>query len=569
MAGPQVSNVNSNTQALYKRIGFDDKNKNGVIEKPSIWNRWIKENYLEDADIDKDGKMVAAEAKYYLRKMNTASQETRKEFALTTTDRIALSILFMKKLDGINAYKKEFYKPGDLMNKYYRASAIKDMAVDIAEAELFTEAFNTVRGIEIVEEKIKAIKEIISEAESEAEDDVLDKNTLIEVFNGALNAARGLDPLRGIEFPSDGGKLLYDIVKEMADTGLSKEALAAAAAIEDEFYSSNAIKDISLKMARDKRFHEAFAAARTIADPEKKESAINGILFEMDKAELDKNTLTALFKEAFEASATVEGRFNRSFAISDVLYKIEAAMLDKNSLKGLYEEALKTARAIKDANMRDKTIESISFEMAKAKLFKEALAAEKTIEDPYYKALAIKDIIPQLAMAKRSDEALQLIRPIHDLEEKALAISTVASLMAQSGQDRNEIIKVYMEAVETARKISDRTLIEETILQIVKEMAYAKLISESLGTAATIKDSHIKVKALEDIIENVASIYRWDRKSLYNLYMKILRVALTVKDPNCKKIILFGVASHMIESGFKKDTIIPFITKADLMSLQY
>jgi hypothetical protein len=55
------------TQALYKLLGFNDKNENGIIEKPSFSNFWTAdEGYKEEVDTNKDGKITGAEIYYYL-----------------------------------------------------------------------------------------------------------------------------------------------------------------------------------------------------------------------------------------------------------------------------------------------------------------------------------------------------------------------------------------------------------------------------------------------------------------------------------------------------------------------
>jgi hypothetical protein len=57
---------------LFKRVGCEDKNGNGVIDKPSIWNLGIKEGYKNELDSNKDGEINPQEASdnYYANREN-------------------------------------------------------------------------------------------------------------------------------------------------------------------------------------------------------------------------------------------------------------------------------------------------------------------------------------------------------------------------------------------------------------------------------------------------------------------------------------------------------------------
>jgi Ran GTPase-activating protein (RanGAP) involved in mRNA processing and transport len=88
------------TQTLYKLCGFDDMNGNGIIEEPSISNGWkTKEGYKEEADINRDGKIIAAEAKYYLWSLANIRTETKKEFPLSMDDQKSIRDLFVDVYD--------------------------------------------------------------------------------------------------------------------------------------------------------------------------------------------------------------------------------------------------------------------------------------------------------------------------------------------------------------------------------------------------------------------------------------------------------------------------------------
>ncbi len=60
------------TQRIFDKIGFYDRNKNGVIEKPSILGPWRDEGYVKEADRNSDGKINRMEAWYHYYLLNGA-----------------------------------------------------------------------------------------------------------------------------------------------------------------------------------------------------------------------------------------------------------------------------------------------------------------------------------------------------------------------------------------------------------------------------------------------------------------------------------------------------------------
>jgi hypothetical protein len=101
VSSSQASIVSQKNQALYKLLGFNDTNGNGIIEKPSMSNAWrAKEGYIERPDINRDGKIIIAEAKYYLWSLTNISLKEKQKYPITTEDKIALRKLFVEVYDG-------------------------------------------------------------------------------------------------------------------------------------------------------------------------------------------------------------------------------------------------------------------------------------------------------------------------------------------------------------------------------------------------------------------------------------------------------------------------------------
>jgi hypothetical protein len=219
----RISKVSSNTQALYKLLGFNDKNGNGIIETD------LDENYDQDADINKDGKIVEAEAKFYLQNLDRISIRTKQRFALTEADRKVLSALFNEALEKIRP----------LPDLYYKAWAIMDLASRMAKAGLdkqqvrgaFNEAIGTADGITGSPYWIASIHEEIARVMFYAG---LDRTDIIKELKKAIDAARAIEDAYGRAntfrcIASDLAKIREDKNKVMA---VFKSALEAAAAID-------------------------------------------------------------------------------------------------------------------------------------------------------------------------------------------------------------------------------------------------------------------------------------------------------------------------------------------------
>ncbi len=105
------------TEALYKLCGFNDKNEDGVIEKSIIPHIWpAKEGYKEEADINKDGKIVEAEAKYYLWSLANISLGEKQKYPLTAEDNKALRKIF------VEVYEEACKKYGVSVNEQVRSA---------------------------------------------------------------------------------------------------------------------------------------------------------------------------------------------------------------------------------------------------------------------------------------------------------------------------------------------------------------------------------------------------------------------------------------------------------------
>jgi hypothetical protein len=79
--------VSAYRSRLFRLCGFNDKNKGGTIKKVSFFDSSAgEEGYVPQADIDSNGNITEAEAKYYIRGLKNVSPAVKKEYELTSQD---------------------------------------------------------------------------------------------------------------------------------------------------------------------------------------------------------------------------------------------------------------------------------------------------------------------------------------------------------------------------------------------------------------------------------------------------------------------------------------------------
>jgi hypothetical protein len=148
---PQLKACNGQ-QALNKLCGFDDANGNGIIEKLSFSKLWQSdERYKEEADINNDGKIFSAEAKYYLWSLTNITLKDKQKHPITPGDKCALRKLF------IQVYDEACGKFGVSVNEKVRAALLASST----DAELDLRRDNTCdEGLWPIAEVLKANKSI-------------------------------------------------------------------------------------------------------------------------------------------------------------------------------------------------------------------------------------------------------------------------------------------------------------------------------------------------------------------------------------------------------------------------
>lgn len=323
----RVPNRNSKeTQALFKRLGFEDKDQDGMIEKKSVWNLWTDEKYTPDADIDGDGKILSAEAKYYLRNLETIPQQDKDKFPFTCDDTTVLLVLINDKLRSIRSVKD----PGERiallwklasgmaiakvdknqtikvieevldLAKYVKDKDCKDtiitgMTLDMVKAGFFKEAISLIKSIDSFEDIVKTIHAVIPEIEKSG----LDMNIQKELFKDILQvviASKGTTK----------GDLAKYLIPEMFKIGLLEETLELP---------------------------------NNISEQGEKETTFETIASEITRSGLDKSIKIELFKKLLMAVPTINWPFYETRASTNIEKEMVNVGLNRKERKKIFKDA--------------------------------------------------------------------------------------------------------------------------------------------------------------------------------------------------------------------------------------
>lgn len=131
----------SSTSSLYSILGFNDKNKNGVIEKRS-WRTlsFRDEGYKLEADLSGDGQINVIEAKFYLQNLPHIDRQTKTLFALTMDEKRSIFIIRLTKARAIPSQQDRFAAILSLANE------MRGLGFPISEAgKIYEEAANIIK----------------------------------------------------------------------------------------------------------------------------------------------------------------------------------------------------------------------------------------------------------------------------------------------------------------------------------------------------------------------------------------------------------------------------------------
>lgn len=412
MSFPCCEPASRRPMTIFQRLGMEDINKNGVIERTACFGYCPKdEGYKAGVDIDSNGIITESEAKYYLLTFMSLREEQerydmgkgdlsfaidpigidsdlrtwelkpigicdqlKQEYSLTSHDKTVLLESFRKKLDVLQQ-KTSF---GDQHVPFGIVS------LEMAKAGLFEDAIVTAKRIVDLSMRSYALQLIAEEMIKSG----FDRNKILDVLKKALEIIPTElldDSILQMTADSAKERATMRISIAMARIGFFREALDVARSIENLYTQTQTIIHIAREMAKycysKEEVLEIFVESLQIADRAKQSHGISGykkllghISVAMAKA--------GYFKEAVTLAQSMSGpkfsNFDR-LAQTEATQKIAIEM----GRAGLYYEALNLIRSV-EPYFRVLPLSLIAVEMAKSKLFSKEEIYDIFLEALYY-----------------------------------------------------------------------------------------------------------------------------------------------------------------------------------------
>jgi tetratricopeptide (TPR) repeat protein len=446
----EIPQICPSQTTLFDTLGFRDTNYNGVIEKnkPNATPRQ-DEGYKKDADLNGDGKIIEAEAKYYLRNLNNVSTIIKQEFPVTMADWQTLfkaadkisnprlkevarkEIIKIMAKDGL--YEEAVKTLSKMDWTIFKEDAIKGIAKEIIKFGLFEDSPKIARKIDDSKGKLVFIIEIAS-----------------EISRTDWGAPSGLDPATAIQ-------IINKLLKIVHPLQISA------------FKKSEALHYLALGMAKYRLFKKAIMTARKIKVLTWKASTLGDIASVMAYLISDKNKVKQVFIEARTVARTVNDRTWKDWKFRSIAREMTRADLIK--------DALETAEMIDRHNCKSAAFSEIASKIKKINSFKKALKLAKTIKDAICKYTFIEKVksglATKLAELGSFEEALKVARTINSSYSKALIISDIAMIKADS--DKTKAAEIFKEALINTYSINGSSWRKDAISKIEDKIFNAGL----------------------------------------------------------------------------------------------
>jgi translation initiation factor 2 beta subunit (eIF-2beta)/eIF-5 len=404
----QVTNTSSSTQALYKLLKFKDLNGNLDIEKypdlksaPAIAkidsemvkasldkiarteiikiiNKDLKtsypdsnEGYKNEADINRDGKIVPAEARLYLQSLKNISPADKQRFALTKVDQKVLFALFCEALEDTGNSKDQKLHLWQMFHKFLRKKQDILQTIDAFLSAgfnknelcaLLKKAVGAIKNIKDPRDKVDALKYLASRMAKLK----LDKADMSGLFNEILEIAGT------VGFKYFGVADIKDMASEMSEAGMDMTGIRKA------FDPIKIV--IPVQYIRDNEYgiYEVISALAAIGN--------------------DKNGLISFLKKTLVAAATIKDKPRRERTImrivscmgscgmdqKEISNALENICLDRQFIIRAFKKALSAAGNIKDPREKERALGKLNLEMANAGLDKDEIGGifkEETLRE--------------------------------------------------------------------------------------------------------------------------------------------------------------------------------------------
>jgi len=145
-------------------------------------------------------------------------------------------------------------------------------------------------------------------------------------------------------------------------------------------------------------------------------------------------------------------------------------------------------------------------------------------------------------------------RSIKDPQERILALRNLAGEMSKAGMDKNKIMAVFKEAIETARTI---TCVDYTYIldNIASDMAKAGMDKSKVREVfnKAIKSAHFFRKDIDIWIRLFSDIS--SKMAEARLFKEAIETSRTISYPIPRINVLINIASGMVGAGINKNEV--------------
>jgi hypothetical protein len=389
MAGSNINSIVGPRSGVFIAIGANDLDNSGEIEKTSLLKPWKKdEGYNEKADLDKNGKISIAEAKFFLWYLSDASEGTKQKYPINGEDKIVIQRTLFGALDAAKEQK----------DPEARVKALLDTAVKMKIAQMSKDV--------IVEVLKESINEVVACSEEMIDDfslgDLLSEMTSSELDKDTVVTALKEASKEYITKPSDHINEISDFSVAFAKLGLFKEA---------------------------RETYNIIDAARDDKYPDLKIFTLTDIALEMSKAGFSKHSIALMFAKAVNIAHTVKRDEEKVALYRNIANRMAKAGMSESSVVSVYNMAIRLVQTTKERDMWiDNSIQIIALEMSKEGINK------RTVSSTFKKSI----IFASRDYYKNSDFRQNIVV---FMQKAGLSNKEIISLYKECGVDISEVMR--------------------------------------------------------------------------------------------------------------------------------
>jgi len=342
---------------------------------------------------------------------------------------------------------------------------------------------------------------------------------------------------KGIGSNSQKNNALKNISVELAKQGLVEKALACANGISDDWEKSSALKYISAEMAKQGLVEEALTCATGISIDREKSGALGKISSELAKQRLVDQAESAM-QEALTCATGIIVDWEKSKALGNISSELAKQGLVDQAASAM-QESLACANEISDDWERSIALEEISSELAKQGLIEEALSCANRISEDWAKSRGLTAISLELAKQGLVEDAIACADDISIDFIKCSALEGISLELVKQG--------LVDEALACANGIRGDWRKSEALRHTSSELAKKGFLEKALACANGISVDWVKSSALKDISSELAKQGLADKAA--STLQEALACAKGISMDWAKSCALKEISSELAKQG--------------------